>query len=258
MQGEKLKDRKANPPRGGAKLKPDYGVEALRAIRTFLILGAVAFLTGLFIPSFKIGGFRMFLLGPTLLAIGVLSLGLGASMLAYALRGKFNVRDRMLRAIDWKGDEAVLDVGTARGLLAIGAAKRLRTGTATGIDVWEVRDPSDNETEITLRNISIEGVEDRVEIKNDDPRSMSFVDSSFDVVLSSLCMNHIENKPERQLACQEIARLLRRGGTAVIADNSNMSEYRRAFVKAGLLVERPKSVFHLAYMPMAILVARKL
>ena len=35
------------------------------------------------------------------------------------------------------GDEKVLDVGCGRGLLLIGAAKRLKSGKATGIDVWD-------------------------------------------------------------------------------------------------------------------------
>jgi arsenite methyltransferase len=48
-------------------------------------------------------------------------------MLAYSL--KLNIRDRMLDMIHWKGNETVLDTGTGRGLLAIGAAKRLRAET---------------------------------------------------------------------------------------------------------------------------------
>ena len=45
-------------------------------------------------------------------------------MLVYSKWGKFRHRDRMLNMIAWRGDEHVLDVGTGRGLLIIGAAKR--------------------------------------------------------------------------------------------------------------------------------------
>lgn len=63
----------------------------------------------------------------------------GLLMIYYAKAGKFRCRDRILNFIDWKGQEAVLDVGTGRGLLLIGAAKRT-TGRAVGIDLWSQED----------------------------------------------------------------------------------------------------------------------
>jgi cyclopropane fatty-acyl-phospholipid synthase-like methyltransferase len=61
-------------------------------------------------------------------------------MLLYARWGKFRHRDRMLNMVSWRGGEQVLDVGTGRGLLLIGAARRLSTGKSTGIDVWSAKD----------------------------------------------------------------------------------------------------------------------
>ena len=46
-------------------------------------------------------------------------------------------RRRMLEAVNWRGDEQVLDVGCGNGFLLVEIAKRLTTGMATGIDVWE-------------------------------------------------------------------------------------------------------------------------
>ena len=43
--------------------------------------------------------------------------------------------------IPWRGNETVLDVGTGRGLLMIGAARRLTTGISVGIDIWSAKDP---------------------------------------------------------------------------------------------------------------------
>jgi len=34
----------------------------------------------------------------------------------------------------------VLDVGCGRGLLLIGAARRLTTGKAVGVDIWQAED----------------------------------------------------------------------------------------------------------------------
>lgn len=41
---------------------------------------------------------------------------------------RFQIRDRILDSLALKGDERVLDVGCGSGLMAIGAAKRLKTG----------------------------------------------------------------------------------------------------------------------------------
>ena len=55
--------------------------------------------------------------------------------------------------INWrcKGEEKVLDVGCGRGLLAIGAAKRLKAGKVTGIDVWNPEVLSGNSAEAARR-----------------------------------------------------------------------------------------------------------
>jgi len=45
------------------------------------------------------------------------------------------------------GGEHVFDVGTGRGLLLIGAARRLTSGKGIGIDVWSTKDLSGNSLE---------------------------------------------------------------------------------------------------------------
>ena len=61
-------------------------------------------------------------------------------MVVYSKFMKFRHRDNMLGMVNWRGDERVLDVGTGAGLLLIGAAKKLNTGKATGVDVWSTVD----------------------------------------------------------------------------------------------------------------------
>jgi cyclopropane fatty-acyl-phospholipid synthase-like methyltransferase len=51
----------------------------------------------------------------------------------------------------------LLDVGTGRGLLMIGAARRLTSGKAVGIDIWNVEDLSGNALKRTEDNIRAEG-----------------------------------------------------------------------------------------------------
>ena len=135
---------------------------------------------GLRCPFIYAGGFRISLVGPTLLALGSLSLGLAASMLAYSLMGKLNVRNRMLKAIPWRGNETVLDIGTGSGIIAIGAAKRLKSGTVVGIGPWDGAEPLGSGLDAAQRNVEIAGVQDRVELNSGDARNIGFVDGSFD------------------------------------------------------------------------------
>src|SRR6478735_342540 len=71
--------------------------------------------------------------------------------------GKIRERDTYLNKIKWNGNERVLDVGCGLGLFLVGAAKRLSTGGAVGIDKWQQEDLSGNnagEREIALREIA--------------------------------------------------------------------------------------------------------
>lgn len=254
-----MQDRRAQEPPSRFRpiLRPAYGIDAPGVVRNFLIAGFGAIAAGVFTPAFYIGVFKLSLVGPTLLAIGCVSLGLCASMLAYSIRGKFNIRDIMLKLVRWRGDEAVLDVGTGRGLIAIGAAKRLQTGTVTGIDIWSDADLSGNTLENAQHNVECEGVQSRVQLLSHDARDIGFVDESFDVVLSLFCLHTIAQPEGRDAACREIARVLKRRGVAVIADNANLADYVRSFEAAGLRAESPKFYVFEAYAIIGIVVARK-
>ncbi len=240
--------------------KPQYGIDAPEFIYGFFLAGSVLSIAGRFAPPFRLLGRRVSAVGPALRALGLASLTLGTSMLAYGLRGKFNVRDLMLSMITWRGDEAVLDIGTGRGLLAIGAAKRLTTGQVTAIDIWSAKDLSGNTLENAQANVRLEGVQDKVDFRNEDVRRLSFADDSFDVILSLLCLHNIEGKEgrkERDAACWEIARVLKPGGTAVIGDYIKTAEYSEAFAEAGLTVQSRASYLRQAYGLMYIVIARK-
>ena len=73
-----------------------------------------------------------------------------------------------------------------------GAVKYLTTGKSIGIDIWSSKDLSDNSITKTLANADLEGVKNRIEIRNEDARSLTFADNSFDVILSLLCFHNIE------------------------------------------------------------------
>ena len=58
--------------------------------------------------------------------------------------GKMRSREKLLDLAatlrPWSGEEILLDVGYGRGLMLIGAARRLTTGHAVGIDLWRDED----------------------------------------------------------------------------------------------------------------------
>jgi arsenite methyltransferase len=234
--------------------KADYGIDAPGVIRNLFIFSAIGFLLPVFFPLIKIGPVNFDVTGFTWMGI---SCGLmGFWMLFYSMYGKLRHRDRMLNMIDWKGNEQVLDVGTGRGLLMIGAAKRLTTGKSIGIDIWNAEDLTKNKIENTRANAALESVAGKVEIKNENASNMSFADNTFDIVISNLCLHNIYNKDDRKKACNEISRVLKKGGIGIISDFKHMREYKRNFEEAGLQTEiRPASFT--AFPPLSILQIKK-
>lgn len=228
--------------------KPDYGIDAPGVIRNFFFSAAALLAASFYIPPSWASSARW---------MGSIFLLEGLAMLAYAKFGKFRHRARILGMVAWRGDERVLDVGTGRGLLMIGAAKKLKDGKAVGIDIWSAKDLSGNAAEPTLKNIELESVKDRAEIKTEDMRQMSFPDASFDVVLSNLAIHNIPDAGGRAKACAEIARVLKPGGTALVSDFMKTGEYMHAFSTAGLKVSRTAPYFFDTFPPLRIVAARK-
>lgn len=233
--------------------KPNYGIDALPVIRNLALVGLAAI--ALFFLSFAVNflaNFRYMFFG-FFLSFSITAL----LMILYTQFGKFRHRNRMLAMINWRGDEQVLDVGTGRGLLMIGAAKHLTSGKSFGIDIWNAADLSGNKIENTLRNAELEGVSDKIEIREDDAQTLSFADETFDVVLSNLCLHNIPTAEGRAEACREIARVLKRGGTAVLSDFKNNKFYETIFKNAGLQTELLYISLFDTFPPLRILKVRK-
>ena len=217
--------------------KPGYSVDAPAVVGAFLTLGPTLLALGILFPVIHTGPVSL-KFRPMALSMGISFAASGALMLLYAKFGKFRHRDRMLKMVNWNGNEAVLDVGTGRGLLMIGAAKRLQSGKAIGIDIWNEKDLSGNAEANTLQNASLEGVRDKIELRTDDATKMNFPDASFDVVLSNLCLHNISTRAGRDRACAEIIRVLRPGGKAIISDYKNTRDYLTAFRSLGTRASR--------------------
>ena len=236
--------------------KVNYGFDAPAIMRNLVIFGALTIIAGYSVPLY-FGNYIATYFGYLIIIVGSVFFILGNAMFAYGLKGKYRTRDLILSKIKWTGNENVLDIGTGQGLLMSGAAKHLTTGKSIGIDIWSSKDLSDNSINKTLLNAELEGVQDRIEIRNEDARSLSFADNSFDVILSLLCLHNIEPKADQEKACLEIARVLKPGGTALIGDYIPTTDYAKVFEKAGLKVKSSKPYFTTAYALMWIVEATK-
>ena len=214
------------PPR--AK-RPDYGLDAPGVVRNLAIGGAAALV--LAAAAFPLGWAPLARMA-TGATIGCL---FSAGCLVWSSKvDKVRGRDRLLDSLPWRGDEVVLDVGCGRGLLLIGAAKRLTTGKAVGVDIWQAEDLSGNRPEATQENARLEGVADRVEVKDGDARRLPFADGTFDVVVSKWVLHNIYNAAERDTAVREIARVLKPGGRVLIGDVRHTGRYAQMLRQSGL------------------------
>ncbi len=214
---------------------PDYGIDAPLAVRNLLLvaaLGVIALITRLLGVWSRHD--RIAVIARPLMTAGLSCGAMGLWMIYDSKVGKVREREAYLDKLAWRGDERVLDVGCGLGLFLIGAAKRLSTGRAVGIDKWQQEDLSGNNAAGTLSNAMLEGVADKVEVHTGDARKLPCDNASFDVVLSSMALHNIYNAGERQTAVREIARVLKSGGRVLIVDIRHTRQYAATLRDAGL------------------------
>jgi SAM-dependent methyltransferase len=215
--------------------RPNYGLDAPRAVRNLFIVAALGIIS---LITRLLGVWSrhdlIAVIARPLIGAGLSCGAMGLWMVYDSKIGKVREREDYLDKIVWRGDERVLDVGCGLGLFLIGAAKRLKTGRAVGIDLWQAEDLSGNTPAGTLNNSTIEGVADKVEVHTGDARKLPFDDAIFNVVLSSMALHNIYNAGERQTAVREIARVLKSGGRVLILDVRHTNQYAATLCDAGL------------------------
>jgi arsenite methyltransferase len=165
----------------------------------------------------------------------------GWGMIWYSRIGKLRGREQLFDALALRGDERVLDIGCGRGLLLIAAARRLTSGRALGIDIWNTQDLSDNAADQTWANARAEGVADRVELITGDARSLPFENESFDLIVSSAALHNIYDARQREGAILEIARVLKPGGRVAISDIRHIGQYAQVLLSHGVEAQRIRS-----------------
>jgi ubiquinone/menaquinone biosynthesis C-methylase UbiE len=229
--------------------RADYGLDAPRIVKKFFWRGITFLLFGFGLYSMNqadagaaAAAGRLFgILG----SIGAAFLLTSIVMYVSSRLVKPKLRDQLLDKISWRGDERVLDVGCGRGLMLIGAAKRLKTGRATGADIWSQEDLKENTPEALKANAQAEGVAERIKVDNADARKLPYPDGHFDVVLSSLAIHNIKEVAEREKALAEMWRVLKAGGTMVIYDIFHVSDYVKFLAaKGAAILEQSGTMFY--------------
>ncbi len=228
-------------------MNPDYGIDAPGVRRGMLIAGiGGAVLAG------AVAALAERTAGPLSTTAAVIAgaasvvafYGLGmAAYMTYGSRvGKLRTRERLLdlahAVVPWTGRETVLDVGCGHGLMMVGAARRLTTGKAVGVDLWRAEDQADNTPDAARENGRREGVADRVSVETGDARALPFADACFDVVLSHWVVHNLPDAADRSRALDEMLRVLKPGGVFVLADIAHHADYKQHLTSRGLIQMR--------------------
>ena len=122
--------------------------------------------------------------------------------------------------------------------MLLGAARRLSTGRATGVDIWQAKDQSANTPDGAMDNARVEGVADRVCVQTADMRTLPFTDGAFDVVLSHWAVHNISEEEGRRLALSEMACVLKPGGRLILTDIENRKANADLLPALGFAVQR--------------------
>jgi SAM-dependent methyltransferase len=237
----------------------NYGIDAPPVVRNLFLAGTMAIVAGIVLNHLLASLHPV--VGGILLIWGVLA---GASMLLTATLmvwsskiGKLRLREKLVDSLALRGTETILDVGCGRGLLLNAAARRLTTGKAIGIDLWQNVDQSGNNPEATLANARAEGVADFVEVKTGDMRELPFEDQMIDVVVSSLAIHNIRDKEGRAKAVQEIARVLKPQGQVAILDFQYTDEYTQTLQALGWHEVKLSGLQFQMFPPVRVVTGRK-
>ena len=211
--------------------RPDYGIDSPAIVAGLFVLGSTGLGAALLWHFF--GNPRPF--WEIALAAGGGYFWLSAAgMVWYSKLGKLRIRDEILRQIPWRGDEVVLDAGCGRGLLLVGAARRLTTGKAIGLDRWVPGALTGNRPEAALENARLEGVLERVEVKAGDVRQLPFADASLDCVVSNFVVHELNTRAEREQMLREMVRVLKPGGRLALVDFIFTDECVRVLHEIGI------------------------
>jgi arsenite methyltransferase len=238
---------------------PDYGLDAPLLVKRMFTRAAWTAAIGIavFLINRKENAGPAATLLAVFIAIAAIFAGVGAYMMWSSRTGKLQLRDKLLDSLSLSGEEKVLDAGCGRGLMAIGAAKRLKSGKVTGVDVWDATVLSGNSADAAKANAKLEGAADKVRFETGDIRKLVYPEKSYDVALSALAIHNIVDRDGREKAVREMLRVLKPGGRLLILDIFHIGEYAEVLRDAGAQDVTVASHGFLWCLPTKTVVAKK-
>jgi len=220
------------------KTIPDYDLHMPKSLTYPLQVGVFSlFLSLILYVLFRKNPALALIFAGTSILIGIFYVSIFAFLKRLTnLDERLKARDDFLDKIPWQGNETVLDVGCGNGILTMGAAQRLTSGKAIGIETW-AEFAGDSRSEIFLKNAKFEGVADRVVLENEDERHLPYDDETFDVIISSLTIHHLGFDTDK--AIQEMTRVLKPKGWMAIYDEPSSIFYSAKLIRQnGLQIEK--------------------
>jgi SAM-dependent methyltransferase len=110
------------------------------------------------------------------------------------------------------GSGHVLDAGAGSGRAAVGVLLTRPQARVTGLDIYDGYYGIDDNTPARfMKNARIAGAADRADARVGDVRKIPFADGTFDAVVSSYMIDHL-NRDSRGQALHEVARVLKAHG----------------------------------------------
>jgi SAM-dependent methyltransferase len=114
-----------------------------------------------------------------------------------------------------RGAGRVLDMGSGSGRATLMVLLERPQARVVALDNWSARYIADNSPRRLLANAAVAGAADRVEVVTGDMRSLPFEDGSFDGIVSTYAIDHL-NREGIPKALAEASRVLKPGGSLLL------------------------------------------